>query len=98
MLDAQRETTEAADWVHVDVTDTGIGMTPEQAAAVFEAFSQADGSTTRRHGGMGIGLAISKQLCEKMNGELSLRSELGKGSCFTIRIPAQALDTTGTLA
>ena len=68
------------------VTDTGIGIAPEDHSKVFEHFSQADGSLTRIAGGTGLGLSISRHLVERMGGSLSLQSELGKGSCFSFKI------------
>jgi len=76
------------DWVEFRVTDTGIGMTPDQMARLFEDFSQADSSTTRRYGGTGLGLAISRRFCRMMGGDITVQSVSGNGSVFTIRLPA----------
>ncbi|MEG4393274.1 ATP-binding protein [Microcoleus sp. BROC3] len=78
----------AEEWISFTVSDTGIGMNPEQIERVFQAFTQADESTTRRYGGTGLGLAIAKKFCQMMGGDISLESELGKGSIFTVELPA----------
>jgi signal transduction histidine kinase/DNA-binding response OmpR family regulator len=70
------------------VSDTGIGMTPEQLGRLFQAFTQADASTSRKYGGTGLGLVISKKFCQLMGGDLMTVSEAGKGSTFTVTLPA----------
>ena len=75
--------------LRIDIRDTGIGMSKRQAQQVFESFKQADDSPTREYGGMGLGLAIARQLAQLMGGSISLVSELGQGSTFTVEVPAQ---------
>jgi signal transduction histidine kinase len=74
-------------WVELAVADTGIGMTPEQQAKLFEEFSQADAATAQRFGGTGLGLAITRKLARMMGGDVTVTSEPGKGSVFTVRLP-----------
>ena len=69
------------------VRDSGIGMTPEQTAKLFQAFTQADGSTMRKYGGTGLGLALSRKFCVMMGGDINVESEAGKGSTFIVRLP-----------
>jgi signal transduction histidine kinase len=77
------------DWITIAVADTGIGMTPEQMGKLFQEFSQADASTTRKYGGTGLGLAISRRFCQMMGGDITVESEPGKGSVFTVRLPKE---------
>jgi signal transduction histidine kinase/DNA-binding response OmpR family regulator/ligand-binding sensor domain-containing protein len=77
------------------VSDTGIGMTPDQLSRLFEAFSQADASTTRKYGGTGLGLAISRKFCRMMGGDLTVTSQPGKGSTFTATLPAEVAEPVG---
>ncbi len=89
-LEAAREASPSnGDWIVFRVSDTGIGMTPEQQARVFETFAQAEASTMRDFGGTGLGLAITRNFCRMMGGDVSLTSEPGKGSIFTIRLPIE---------
>jgi adenylate cyclase len=75
------------DWIELAVSDTGIGMTPEQQAKLFAEFTQADSLTARKFGGTGLGLAISRRLARMMGGDVTVTSEPGKGSVFTVRLP-----------
>jgi signal transduction histidine kinase len=75
------------EWVELAVADTGIGMTAEQQAKLFQDFTQADSLTARRYGGTGLGLAITRKLARMMGGDVTVASEPGKGSVFTVRLP-----------
>ena len=75
-----------------DVIDSGIGMTPEQVGRLFQAFAQADASTSKKYGGTGLGLALSRKFCQLMGGDLTVTSEYGKGSTFTATIPALVIE------
>jgi signal transduction histidine kinase len=77
-------------WVELAVADSGIGMTAEQMGKLFQEFTQADASTAQRFGGTGLGLAISRKLARMMGGDVTVTSEPGKGSVFTVRLPAGA--------
>jgi len=88
-LVCERQTVDNAEWVVFRVSDTGIGMTTEQMTKIFDPFTQADSSTTRRYGGSGLGLPISRHFCRMMGGDIDVTSEPGEGSTFTIRLPAE---------
>jgi len=90
-LRVSRESGEREELVFV-VADTGIGMTPGQLEGLFQPFTQADASTTRRYGGTGLGLTISRRICQMMGGDIAVSSEPGRGSRFTARIPARVAD------
>ncbi len=89
-LTVASESFSGGDFMKFQVKDFGIGMTPEQVGRVFEAFAQADSSTTRKYGGTGLGLAITKKFCEMMSGTIDVESEIGKGTTFTVRLPKRA--------
>ncbi|HEX2623562.1 MAG TPA: response regulator, partial [Phototrophicaceae bacterium] len=82
------------EWMTFRVQDTGIGMTEEQLNEVFKEFIQADASTTRRYGGTGLGLTISKRFCQMMGGDIDVESEAGVGTTFTMWLPVQVVDMT----
>jgi len=87
---AARKVSNGSSFVEFAVSDTGIGMTAEQQAKLFQDFTQADSLTARRYGGTGLGLAISRKLARMMGGDVTVTSEPGKGSVFTVRLPSAA--------
>jgi PAS domain S-box-containing protein len=87
-LSAERQRRGDRDWILLSVTDTGIGIRHDKLDHVFEEFSQADESTTRDFGGTGLGLPISRRFCQMMGGDITVSSKVGKGSTFTIELPA----------
>jgi signal transduction histidine kinase len=89
-----RKVTDGRDWIELAVADSGIGLTAEQQAKLFQEFTQADSLTTRRYGGTGLGLALSRKLARMMGGDVTVASEPGKGSVFTVRLPSGADNPT----
>jgi signal transduction histidine kinase len=87
MLTVIKRSTDKGDWLTLEVTDNGIGMTPEGLAKIFENFSQAEHDTANRFGGTGLGLALTKRFCQMMGGSIEVRSQRGVGTSFTIDIP-----------
>jgi len=86
-----RKVADGREWVELAVADSGIGMTAEQQAKLFQDFTQADSLTARRYGGTGLGLAISRKLARMMGGDVTVTSEPGKGSIFTVRLPSSGV-------
>src|SRR6202035_3349576 len=87
-LDAGRQSMDGSEWIVFRVTDTGIGLSPEQIVKLFQDFTQADASTTRKFGGTGLGLVLTRRFCQMMGGDVTARSVSGEGSVFTIKLPA----------
>ena len=88
-----RRVSNGGHWIELSISDTGIGMTAEQQAKLFEEFTQADATTAQRFGGSGLGLAITRKLARMMGGEVTVASEPGKGSVFTVRLPITKAET-----
>ena len=86
-LQARTVNGDRGEWVEIQVSDSGIGLTEEQVGRLFEAFSQADASTAAKYGGTGLGLAISRRFCRMMGGDIEVQSEVGRGSTFTVMLP-----------
>ena len=86
--DASSTNPARGDLLIFQVSDTGIGMTPEQLGKLFQAFEQAESSTSKKYGGTGLGLAISRKFCRMMGGDITVTSEAGKGSSFTVTLPS----------
>lgn len=91
-LDLSCQLSDEQEWLSIRVIDSGIGMSEEQMGRLFEAFTQADASTTRRYGGTGLGLALSRRFCQMMGGDITVESIPGQGSTFTIRLPSMAVE------
>lgn len=91
-VSVEREHVNGREWMRIAVSDTGVGMKPEQVAHAFQAFTQLDGTTTREHGGMGLGLSFTQRTAQLLGGSVSAESELGKGSTFTLRLPLRLGD------
>jgi signal transduction histidine kinase/DNA-binding response OmpR family regulator len=89
---AERQLMDGSDWIIFQVSDTGIGLSSEQIVRLFQSFTQADASTTRKFGGTGLGLALTRRFCQMMGGDVTVHSVPGEGSVFTIKLPASVAE------
>jgi signal transduction histidine kinase len=96
-LDVQKETREDGSWIAFQVSDTGIGMNEDQMSRLFESFYQADSSISRRYGGTGLGLSLTKQFCEMLGGHLSVKSVENQGTTFTMKVPMRSKEPIGNV-
>ncbi|MCE0483564.1 MAG: ATP-binding protein [Methylacidiphilales bacterium] len=94
-LEVRRETDNAGDWALFLVSDTGIGMSETQMTRLFESFYQADSSISRRYGGTGLGLSLSKQFCEMLGGKLTVQSVVNQGTTFNLKVPIRSKERAG---
>ena len=92
-IEVRRVTVGGGPYIEFTVVDSGVGMTDAQSRTVFEPFTQADVTTTRKYGGTGLGLAIVSRFCELMGGTVSVDSKPGDGSRFVVRLPVEMMDT-----
>jgi len=97
-IDIERKIMDGSEWIAFGVKDTGIGLSSEQITRLFQAFTQADTSTTRKFGGTGLGLALTRLFCQMMKGDVTVHSVLGEGSLFTITLPATVSEPVGERA
>ncbi len=97
-VEAERQVMDGGEWILFRVSDTGIGLGPEQIVRLFQSFTQADASTTRKFGGTGLGLALTRRFCQMMGGDVTVHSVPGAGSAFTIKLPATVVEPTGETA
>src|SRR5437763_5074939 len=91
-IEAERQLMDGSDWIVFRVSDTGIGLSSEQIVRLFQSFTQADASTTRKFGGTGLGLALTRRFCQMMSGDVTVHSVPGQGSVFTIKLPATVIE------
>jgi CheY-like chemotaxis protein len=87
-VETERQVMDGAEWIVFRVSDTGIGLSPDQIVRLFQPFTQADASTTRKFGGTGLGLSLTRRFCQIMSGDVTVHSVAGEGSVFTIKLPA----------